>query len=135
MLISIIYVIAYFLSKSKFLINNKIFKLINKKAYDIYLLGDPLNYLILFLVYKLNLGVIYSSNLGTIFMYMVRIFGILCICIVLSKFLEKILKNTKIKKTIFSLWGIIVIISFCSIYINALKNTHPKVEVFDVYLN
>lgn len=55
------------------LIDTKLYKIILKNSFIIYLLSDPLNYLILYIIKKYNYYSILSNNVGYIIVFNIRI--------------------------------------------------------------
>jgi fucose 4-O-acetylase-like acetyltransferase len=105
---------SYIIKDIKWLYKNKIYNLISNYSFDIYILSDPLNYVVLFLISTFGLSYIYSSNLGTLISIGIRTVGIAIISILFALLINKMkeykLFNEFIKKTL------IIVISISIIY-------------------
>jgi fucose 4-O-acetylase-like acetyltransferase len=79
------FLVCLYLSKKTNIIKRKIFKVVHKYSMDIYLLSDPLNYVILFLI-SLIFGAKYFSNgLALIGMIIIRFIISLIIPVAIAK--------------------------------------------------
>lgn len=89
------------LSKSEKLINSKIYNILLKYNFQIYLYSDPFNYLFLMAIFSIGFIDFFGNPIHTVFATIIRIvFGII-FGIVVAKFVEKLpLKNNQIKLSI-----------------------------------
>lgn len=83
------YTIAYYLSKSTTLVNNKIYQLILVNGLGIYIFSDTLNYLILYSAYTFG-GNFMFTPYGIILMVIIRFIGTLWLGIGLTILFKKI---------------------------------------------
>ena len=131
-LILSIFFISFFISKFEIITENKIFKLVNKYSFEIYILGDPLNYLIIFLISKFNLAYIYKTLGGTLIILLTRTVGIGCITIIFAKIIEK-LKRLKYFKIIIKTFVLAIIVSsILYITYNSIKHVRVKPIIYEV---
>ena len=89
---SLIYLLALKLSTLN-ICNNNIYKSLSKTSFGLYLYSDPINYLILFIIYKSFGDEIFISEVGTI----VIIFSRIIITFIISFGITKLLQKFKIK--------------------------------------
>lgn len=101
--------IAIRLERIKRLINNKLFNTIGNHAFDIYILADPLNYILLSLVAILGISQVYATNIGSIIFILIRTIGLLFASLGISKIIEKFLKTDEAKKKLRRIFWIIVL--------------------------
>lgn len=89
------------LSKSEKLINSKIYNILLKYNFQIYLYSDPFNYLFLMAIFSIGFIDFFGNPIHTVIATIVRIvFGII-FGVVVAKFVEKLsLKNNQIKLSI-----------------------------------
>ena len=124
--------LSYILSKFTFLIENKIFELLNKYSFDIYIIGDPLNYVILFLISTLGLSFLYSSTLGTIVILALRILGVLIMSVIIAMGIEKLKKLKYFKTTIKTILVASITVSMFVIMYNSMMNIEPDSYIYKV---
>lgn len=83
-----IYLISYKLSKTNISRNSKIQR-VNECSFGIYLYSDPLNYLILYIIYN-NFGInIFYTNPGIVFIFFIRVFITFFIAFAITNLLKK----------------------------------------------
>lgn len=87
-----IYLISYKLSKTK-ISNNSIIRKINENSFGIYLYSDPLNYLILYIVYNIFGINVFYTNPGIILIFLTR----LLITFFVSFAITSLLRKKKVK--------------------------------------
>ncbi len=124
--------LSYILSKFTFLIENKIFELLNKYSFDIYIIGDPLNYVILFLISTLGLSFLYSSILGTMVILALRILGVLIVSVIIAMGIEKLKKLKYFKTTIKTILVASITVSMFVIMYNSMMNIEPDSYIYKV---
>ena len=90
--ISLIYIIAYKLSKIEKIVQNKIIKKISEYSFGIYLYSDPINYILLFIMSN-NLSQYINTTAGIIGLYFSRVFITFSISIIITY----VLRNMKMK--------------------------------------
>lgn len=110
-LIVIFCFIALGLSKIQMFTNSKIFYIINKYSLEIYIIGDAINYLILYGIFLLGWNFIYDTNQGTLLMLIIRNIGIIIMAILIARKIRKWTANNKFKNIITKMFYIIVICS------------------------
>ena len=86
------YTIAYYLSKSTKLMNTKLYQLILENGLGIYIFSDTLNYLILYVVFNLGGGFMFTSY-GIILMVIIRFIGTLYLGLGLTIVFKKLFPN------------------------------------------
>ena len=98
------YCFSFNLSKSK-IINNKIFQVINKNSFEIYLYSDTLNYVILSIMFNIFGNYIFTSAVGYTMLFITRFMISTCIAIIISVILRKLkIKNSFFRGNI--IWSI-----------------------------
>ena len=89
---SCVYCLSFYLSKTK-LVETKIFKLLRKNTFGMYLYSDPWNYVVLAVSVQLLGAAVFTTDLGSAIMYFSRIIitgGVsLAISMILKKFKVK----------------------------------------------
>ena len=83
-----VYMISYFVAKSK-IFNSRVFNVLRRDSFGIYLYSDPLNYLILMVGASLFGGELWTNNLYSVAFYLFRILVTLGISICLTEVLKK----------------------------------------------
>ena len=83
-----VYMISYFVMKSK-IFNSRVFNVLRRDSFGIYLYSDPLNYLILMVGASLFGGELWTNNLYSVAFYLFRILVTLGISICLTEVLKK----------------------------------------------
>lgn len=83
-----VYMFSYFASKS-YICDSKLFNVLRRDSFGIYLYSDPLNYLILMGGATLFGGELWTSNLYSAVFYLFRIFMTLGVSILLTELLRK----------------------------------------------
>ena len=83
-----VYMISYFVTKSK-IFNSRVFNVLRRDSFGIYLYSDPLNYLILMVGASLFGGELWTNNLYSVAFYLFRILVTLGISICLTEVLKK----------------------------------------------
>ena len=124
--------ISYAICKVKPIINSKIFKLINKYSFDIYILGDPLNYIVLLLVSLLGLTHMYQTIKGTIALILTRTIGIMIVTIIMSIIISKIKKMKYFNKVIKVILTLFIILSMSIIMYNKVNNIEIGRTIYEV---
>lgn len=93
-----VYIIALYLHKIKFE-NLCVYTIIKRYSFEIYLLSDPLNYLILTIIKKMEMLHFYRSNLFCVCIFLTRIILTIIISIIIALFINK-LKRKVLKNAI-----------------------------------
>lgn len=83
-----VYMISYFVTKSK-IFNSRVFNVLRRDPFGIYLYSDPLNYLILMFGASLFGGELWTNNLYSVAFYLLRILVTLGISVCLTEVLKK----------------------------------------------
>lgn len=83
-----VYMISHFATKSK-IFNSRVFNVLRRDSFGIYLYSDPLNYLILMVGASLFGGELWTNNLYSVAFYLFRILVTLGISICLTEVLKK----------------------------------------------
>ena len=83
-----VYLISYKLSKTK-ISDNFIIKKINECSFGIYLYSDPLNYLILYIVYNIFGINVFYTNPGIILIFLARAFITFFVALTITSFFRK----------------------------------------------
>ena len=83
-----VYMISYFVTKSK-IFNSRVFNVLRRDSFGIYLYSDPLNYLILMVGASLFGGELWTNNLYSVAFYLFRILVTLGISICLTEVMKK----------------------------------------------
>ncbi len=120
-LVSIIFIygICHYLARSKRIYQNKCYQLISKNTFGIYLFHDPLNYVLLYLVYETGVYRWFSIWFIVLGWFVLRILGNMLMCCGLNTLINLLFKrideiymnmNSSIKYIFF--WIIIMLTAF-----------------------
>ena len=103
----------------------RLYKEIIGYSFDIYILGDPLNYIILQLITILNLGCLYQSNIGSAIIIIIRSIGVLIISILVAQIIKKLKKYERFNKIIKIVLYCVIIASIIVIISNSILGIMP----------
>lgn len=86
---SVIYLLSLNISNSR-ICSNYIYKALSKTSFGLYLYSDPINYLILFIIYEKIGNIIFITEIGTITIIVLRMIGTFGIAFITTKILQKL---------------------------------------------
>lgn len=85
-----IYIYSHKLTKFSYLSENKFYKNILSNSFGIYLYSDPINYLILYIIFRLTSVDMFVSEFGAVLIFIIRLILTLVFSIIISEFFRKI---------------------------------------------
>ncbi len=118
-------IISIMITKIKRIRNCNLYKKILDYSFEIYVLGDPINYIILQLITIFNLGYLYQTNIGSFVIIAIRSIGVLIISILIAQVIRKLKKYEKFNKIVKIALFFIIVISIIIVICNSLLGIIP----------
>ena len=88
-----IYLLSFFLSRSKKFVNSTFYKFLSNKIFNIYLFHDPINFIVLFISFKVFNFSFFSTIIGFLTYYLSRTIFDMIICVLISKVYSNIFRG------------------------------------------
>lgn len=117
--------LSIIISRIPYLVNNKLFKMVGKYAFGIYILADPLNYIVLNAITQLNLISAYTTNLGSILTIIIRTIGNMTLSILIVKFIDKLKEKENFNKCIKIILALVISVSMIIIIFSNIIGVQP----------
>lgn len=139
-LILIVYNISYLSIKYLKVTCLKLYHILNKYNFEIYLFHDPLNYLILYITSLImikisNQNILQSQLFSFTLIVILRIIMNICICICIAILVKKFRKYKNLKKNLLYCCLLLFVLAFGVVIYNNYNNIHPVNEVYTPQLN
>lgn len=123
--ISVCTIFSILISRIHKITECRLYKEIVGYSFDIYILGDPLNYIILQLITILNLGYLYQSNIGSVIIIITRSIGVLIISMLVAQMIKKLKNYERFNKIIKIVLYSAIIASIIVIISNSILGIMP----------